>query len=67
MNETRQLYNKEAAAEYCGFTDQDSKDYFWSLHKEGRGPSFLKPSDRKVFFTKAGLDRWMQTWQAIER
>ena len=61
------MYSKGAAAEYRGFEDKDSKNYFWNLHKEGRGPDYVKPSDRRIFFTEDSLDRWMQTWQVVER
>jgi hypothetical protein len=67
MTEIKRLYGRDAAALYCGFIDTDDKDYFWSLHKEGRGPSFVRPSARKIFFTQESLDRWIAAWQVTER
>ena len=37
------------------------------LHKEGRGPSYVKPSDRRVFFTRDALDKWMAGWDVVIR
>jgi len=67
MSDIKRLYTFDTGAEYCGFEDDDSKAYFKTLHKEGRGPSFVKPSDRRIFFTRTALDKWMTTWQAVER
>ena len=69
MSETEkpQLYDYDAAAEYCGFCGESDKAYFVGLHKEGRGPSYVKPSDRRVFFTRDALDKWMAGWDVVIR
>lgn len=69
MSETERsrLYDYDAAAAYCGFYDEADKAYFIGLHKERRGPSYLKPSDRRVFFTREALDTWMAGWQVVNR
>ena len=46
------------AAQYCGL----DPGYFRDQIKEGRGPSYVKPSERRVFFTRELLDRWMASW-----
>ena len=59
----RILLTYSVAAEYCGL---DSR-YFKSQHREGRGPEYIKPSERRVFFTKDALDRWMASWTVVQR
>jgi hypothetical protein len=51
------------AAAYCGLDTR----YFTNLHKEGRGPTYVKPSERRVFFTRDALDRWMATWKVVRK
>jgi hypothetical protein len=43
------------------------EDYFRNQHKEGRGPEYIKPSPRRVFFSTAALDAWMRTWKVVTR
>ena len=57
------LLGYSGAAAYCGLDTR----YFTNLHKEGRGPGFLKPSERRVFFTHDALDRWMASWKTVEK
>lgn len=59
----RTLLNYSTAAEYCGL---DAR-YFKSQHREGRGPEYVKPSERRVFFTRAALDKWMTTWKVVSK
>ena len=56
------LSYKDAAA-YCGLDTR----YLNNLHKEGIGPSYLKPSARRVYFTRDALEKWMATWQVVSR
>jgi hypothetical protein len=57
------LCNYKTGAQYCGLAE----DYFRNQHKEGRGPEFIKPSPRRVFFSTAALDAWMRTWKVVTR
>ena len=41
--------------------------YFRNQIKEGRGPSFTKPSPRRTFFTRELLDRWMASWRVVTK
>ena len=60
----RTLLNYTDAAQYCGLTT----GYFQkSQHREGRGPAYVKPSERRVFFTRDALDRWMATWKVVQK
>ena len=59
----RILLRYGGAAAYCGL----DTPYFTNLHKEGRGPAYVKPSERRVFFTADALDRWMATWKVVQR
>jgi excisionase family DNA binding protein len=51
------------AAKYCGL----DVGYFRNQIKEGRGPSYTKPSERRVFFTRESLDRWMASWRVVSK
>ena len=57
------LLTYEDAAAYCGLATR----YFITQHKEGRGPTYVKPSERRVFFTKGALDNWMASWKVVSR
>ena len=59
----RILLTYSAAAEYCGL---DAR-YFKSQHREGHGPAYIKPSERRVFFTHDALDRWIATWKTVQK
>jgi hypothetical protein len=56
-----QLYDKQRAASYCGL----SARYFRNQVREGRGPTFLKPSARTILFRQSDLDDWMASWQIV--
>jgi predicted DNA-binding transcriptional regulator AlpA len=55
------LRNRHAAATYCGLADR----YFWNQVRDGRGPTFVKPSARTVLFREADLDQWMASWRIV--
>ena len=57
------LLTYKDAAQYCGLAE----GYFRSQHREGRGPEYIKPSPRRVFFTARALDRWIATWTVVTR
>jgi len=57
------LHDYHDAAHYCDLKE----DYFGNLHREGRGPEFVKPSPRRVFFTTRALDTWMASWTVVAR
>ncbi len=57
------LCNYKSGARYSGLEE----DYFRNQHKEGRGPEYIKPSPRRVFFSTAALDAWMRTWKVVTR
>ena len=57
------LRNYNTASQYCGLEE----DYFRNQHREGRGPEYIKPSPRRVFFTTRALDNWMATWKVVTR
>ena len=59
----RALLTYADAAEYCGLATR----YFITQHKEGRGPTYVKPSERRVFFTREALDRWMAGWRVVTK
>jgi hypothetical protein len=56
-------YDCATASVYCGL----SPTYFKNQHKEGRGPAYIKPSPRRVFFTRDALDRWMAGWKVVSK
>jgi hypothetical protein len=62
-NSPQSLFNYIEAAAYCG---PDTR-YFTNQHKEGRGPAYVKPRERRVFFTRDALDRWMASWKLVSR
>jgi predicted DNA-binding transcriptional regulator AlpA len=49
------------AATYCGLNHK----YFVNLVKEGRGPVYVKPSQRTVLFRQQDLDAWMASWLVV--
>jgi hypothetical protein len=59
----RALFSYSDAADYCGLTTK----YFVNQHKDGRGPAYVKPSERRVFFTRDALDRWMASWKVVQK
>ena len=59
----RALLGYSEAAAYCGLAPK----YFVNQHKEGRGPAYVKPSERRVYFTRDALDRWMASWKVVSR
>jgi hypothetical protein len=61
--DSRKLFRYADAAQYCGL----ATGYFKNQHKEGRGPAYVKPSERRVFFTRDALDRWMATWKVVQK
>jgi hypothetical protein len=63
LENPRTLLTYADAAEYCGLATR----YFITQHKEGRGPTYVKPSERRVFFTKDALDRWMASWKVVRK
>jgi hypothetical protein len=63
LENPRALLTYADAAAYCGLATR----YFITQHKERRGPTYLKPSERRVFFTKDALDRWMASWRVVTR
>ena len=70
MSETarsRTSYGCDAVASYCGFRDEVDRAYFIGLNREGRGPSYVEPSDRRVFFTRDAPDTWMAGWDEVIR
>jgi hypothetical protein len=48
----------QGAADYCGV----SLSYFRNLTKTGAGPTYLKPSPKKILFRKDDLDAWIASW-----
>ena len=60
---SRALLTYVDAAAYCGLATR----YFITQHQEGRGPTYVKPSERRVFFTKDALDDWMASWKVVSR
>ena len=62
-DEEPRLFNYTAAAEYCDL----AANYFKNQHKEGNGPSYVKPSERRVYFTREALDQWMATRKVVTR
>jgi hypothetical protein len=59
----RTWLNFAKAAQYCGL----DAGYFRNQIKEGRGPSYIKPSERRAFFTKPDLDRWIASWKVVSK
>ena len=57
------LRNYKTAAQYCGLAE----DYFLNQHPAGRGPEYIKPSPRRVFFSTRALDNWMESWKVVSR
>ena len=60
---SRPWFNYAQAAQYCGL----DTGYLRNQIKEGRGPSFTKPSPRRTFFTRESLDRWMASWRVVTK
>lgn len=50
------------AAAYCGLPT----NYFKNLVKAGGGPTYIKPSPKKVLFRKVDLDLWVNSWATVE-
>jgi hypothetical protein len=57
------LRNYKTAALYCGLDE----GYFRNQHREGRGPEYIKPSPRRVFFSTRALNAWMASWKVVTR
>lgn len=32
---------------------------------DGRGPSYIQPSARKIYFVQADIDAWRDSWQRV--
>jgi hypothetical protein len=54
-----QLLSKEQAARYCGLP----RKFLSMCCKRGTGPTFIRPSQKTMFFRPEDLDRWIRTWK----
>jgi hypothetical protein len=56
------FYDWAEAADYVGLSEKNLK----CAVRHGHGPTYVKPTPKRVLFTPADLDAWRDGWTRIE-